>query len=256
MGGDPYYADHVLIDEGQDLSAVQWQFLRGLVKEGPDDMLIAEDSQQRIYGHQLVLGHYGINIRGRSRRLTLNYRTTAQNLQHAVRVLDGSTYTELEGEEVENLPYKSVRQGPEPLDLKVDPSDDALATMVAHVQQWVDNQVPADTIGVLATYRHTGDEAAEALNAAGIPARVVRNRAGSKSAGAGSVQVMTMYRAKGLEFRNVVVLPEPLRPGWDADETDRRSRSLEYVAMTRARDELVVVRQELPKKEAPSPVGA
>ncbi len=252
--GDPHYADHVLIDEGQDLSAVQWQFLRGLVAEHPDDLFIAEDSQQRIYGHQLVLGHYGINIRGRSRRLTLNYRTTAQNLRRAVRALDGSTYTELEGEEVEDLPYKSARQGPEPVEAEVDTMDDAIKEVVGHVKRWVEvasegrgeapsDEVLPDNIGVLATYRNTGDRVADALNAAGIPARVVRNQTRSTASKKRSVQVMTMHRAKGLEFTHVVVVPEPMRPGWDPEETRRRDRSLEYVAMTRARDELVVVRR-------------
>lgn len=248
--GDPHYADHVLIDEGQDLSAVQWQFLRGLVAESRDDMFIAEDSQQRIYGHQLVLGHYGINIRGRSRRLTLNYRTTAQNLRHAVAALEGSVYVELEGEEVEDLPYKSARQGPEPVEVEVATLEEALDAVVSHVGRWVGGEgkassdvVSPDTIGVLATYRNTGDRVADALNAVRIPARVVRNQSKSGRSAAHSVQVMTMHRAKGLEFTHVVVLPEPMRSGWDPEETLRRDRSLEYVAMTRARDELVVVRR-------------
>lgn len=58
--------------------------LRVLVAEGEDDMFIAEDSHQRIYSNPVKLGRYGIAIRGRSRWLKLNYRTTAQNLDFAV----------------------------------------------------------------------------------------------------------------------------------------------------------------------------
>ena len=132
--------------------------------------------------------------------------------------------------------------------------DDAIKEVVGHVKRWVEvasegrgdapsGEVLPDNIGVLATYRNTGDRVADALNAAGIPAKVVRNQTRSTASKKNSVQVMTMHRAKGLEFTHVGVVPEPMRPGWDPEETRRRDRSLEYVAMTRARDELVVVRR-------------
>ena len=75
-----FVADHVLVDEGQDLGPAHWQLLRALVGEHADDLFIAEDSHQRIYGQRIVLSQFGIRIVGRSQRLTLNYRTTAQNL--------------------------------------------------------------------------------------------------------------------------------------------------------------------------------
>lgn len=81
--------DHVLIDEGQDFHPGHWKLLRQLVAEGPNDLFIAEDSHQRIYGQKVTLSHHGIDIRGRSRRLKLNYRTTAENLRYALGVLEG-----------------------------------------------------------------------------------------------------------------------------------------------------------------------
>ncbi len=239
--GDPYYADHLLVDEGQDLSAVQWQFLRGLVRQGPDDMFIAEDPEQRIYGRQLVLSHFGVNIRGRSRRLTLNYRTTAQNLARAVRALEGQTYLELEGEPVEPLKYRSARQGPEPVEVEVASPAEAVVAIVKHTKQWLESDAQAEGIGVLAPYRATVDRLAEALVAAGVPARVVARDAGG--AADAPVQVMTMHRAKGLEFTRVALLVEPLKFDWDPQEREAKERSLVYVAMTRARDELVVVQR-------------
>ena len=91
--GGRYLADHVIVDEAQDLHATHWALLRALVAEGPNDLFIAEDSHQRIYGSPVVLSRFGIKIVGRSRRLTLNYRTTAQNLHFAVGVLSGADYT-------------------------------------------------------------------------------------------------------------------------------------------------------------------
>lgn len=85
-----HLVDYVLVDECQDLNPSHWQFLRALADEGPNDLFLAEDSHQRIYGQPVVLGRYGIRIVGRSQRLKLNYRTTAQNLHYAVGILDGT----------------------------------------------------------------------------------------------------------------------------------------------------------------------
>jgi hypothetical protein len=68
--GQGHVADHVIIDEAQDLHAAHWLFLRALVAEGSDDLFIAEDSHQRIYGQPVVLSRFGIKIVGRSGRLT------------------------------------------------------------------------------------------------------------------------------------------------------------------------------------------
>jgi superfamily I DNA/RNA helicase len=69
------------------------------------------------------------------------------------------------------------------------------------------------------------------------------------------VSVMTMHRAKGMEFSKVVLAAVGAQSAAERerlaelDETERadadlRRRSLVYVAATRARDELVVVQQQ------------
>src|SRR5690606_19585830 len=112
--GEARRADHVLVDEGQDLTAARWQFLRALVAEGPNDLFIAEDAQQRIYGQRITLGRYGIKIVGRARRLSLNYRTTHQVLRFAMGVLAGAEVTDLDDEVVDAAGYRSARSGPVP----------------------------------------------------------------------------------------------------------------------------------------------
>jgi hypothetical protein len=76
---------HVIIDEAQDLHPAQWRLLRGAVPPGPDDMFITGDVHQRIYDNRVSLAKVGINVRGRSRKLTLNYRTTQEILVLAMR---------------------------------------------------------------------------------------------------------------------------------------------------------------------------
>ncbi|MEV4384122.1 UvrD-helicase domain-containing protein [Micromonospora sp. NPDC049580] len=239
-------ADHVLVDEGQDLSPAHWLFLRALVGEHADDLFIAEDSHQRIYGTRVVLGRYGVAIVGRSQRLTLNYRTTAQNLHYAMSILDGGQYVDLE-EEGETTGYRSARTGPAPAIESVDSLTGELRAIVDHVRAWLDDGDTPETVAVLVPDRFHRDRVVTALTDADVPARAVdRERPQAER-----VPVMTMHRAKGTEFSKVVLVtgnPSPaelariesLDPSERAD-AQLRARSLRYVAATRARDRLVVV---------------
>jgi superfamily I DNA/RNA helicase len=241
-------ADHVLVDEGQDLSPTHWLLLRALVAEGSDDLFVAEDSHQRIYGTRVVPGRYGVAIVGRSQRLTLNYRTTAQNLRYGIALLEGGEYVDLE-EEAESTGYRSARRGPAPTVQAVDSLADELQAVVDHVRAVLDRGSEPDTVAVLVPDRFHRDRVVTALTEQGIDARAVdRDRPPP-----GRVPVLTMHRAKGTEFSTVIlVLGRPstnelsrlemLDPTELAD-AELRARSLRYVAATRARDELVVVQR-------------
>ncbi len=240
-------ADHVLVDESQDLTPSHLQLLRALVAEGLDDLFLAEDSHQRIYGAKVVLGRYGIKIVGRSRRLTLNYRTTAENLRYAMSVLDGGDYVDLE-DAPEEMGYRSARFGPEPEVGEVAGLDAELGRIVEVTKEWLGNGAAAETVAVLVPDRSQRDRVATRLAEAGVAARAVDR----ESPGTGRVLVMTMHRAKGMEFSKVVLADVGHRspaeqsrlavmdPSQRAD-VELRARSLLYVAATRARDELVVI---------------
>ena len=242
-------ADHVLVDEAQDLTPPQLQLMRALAAPGPDDLFLAEDSHQRIYGPRVVLSRYGINVVGRSRRLTLNYRTTAQNLRYALTVLDGATYTDLE-DQLETTGYRSARTGPVPRLVDVAGLDAELTAIAEQAQAWIGVGTPAGTIAVLVQDRYQRDRVTARLSEAGVPARALDRGAPPTD----RVLVLTMHRAKGMEFAKVVLtdadyrLPseqarlEEMDPTERAD-TELRLRSLQYVAATRARDELVVLRR-------------
>ncbi|WP_238015560.1 AAA family ATPase [Dactylosporangium sp. AC04546] len=238
--------DHVLVDEGQDLSPTHWQLLRALVSEHADDMFVAEDSHQRIYGTQTVLGRYGVAIVGRSQRLTLNYRTTAQNLHYALSIIEGGDYVDLEADP-EATGYRSARTGPAPTIEAASSLADELEVIVRHVRQWLDAGDPPDTVAVLVPDRFHRDRVVTALVEQGVDARAVdRDRPPAER-----VPVMTMHRAKGTEFSKVVLVTGKPSHGElerlaSLDPTERadaelRARSLRYVAATRARDQLVVL---------------
>lgn len=242
-------ADHVLIDEGQDLSPPHWQMLRALVAPGPDDLFIAEDSHQRIYGPRTVLGRYGISIVGRSRRLTLNYRTTAQNLRYALGILQGGSYVDLE-DIPEETQYRSARTGPKPAIITTGSVTEDLDATASTLERWLKEGTAPETIAVLVRDRYQRDRMVNGLADRGISVRAVdRDRIQP-----GKPVVLTMHRAKGTEFARVALLGIGSRSAAEAerlaamDESERadvelRERSLTYVAASRARDELLVLQR-------------
>lgn len=249
--GKPRPFRHVLVDEAQDLTPAHLQLLRALVEPGPDDLFLAEDSHQRIYGKKITLSHYGIQVRGRSRRLTRNYRTTRQNLDVAFGILDPGTYEDMEGQAEEHH-YVSPRSGPEPLLLHATDRADELSKAAELLTAWLEQDRDSEdsapeSIAILVRDRYQRDAVVNGLAQHGVEVRAVDREA----AGRGRPVVMTMHRAKGLEFRKVLLfdvsknaIPRPLRDQQysDADRDDAllRERSLLYVAATRARDQLAI----------------
>ncbi|MGW6173689.1 3'-5' exonuclease [Arthrobacter sp. NPDC055138] len=244
--GKARLADHVLIDEAQDLHAGHWLFLRELVQLGPDDLFIAEDSHQRIYGQKIPLSRFGIGIVGRSRRLTLNYRTTQQNLAYAVGLLRGMPVTDIEGGDESISGYTSSRVGPQPQEHSATSYVEELDNLAHTLRTWREEGVPLETVGILVRANFQIGKVISGLNERGIEART----AGSALA-TGVPSVMTMHRSKGMEFTRVVLfgLSDQSMPAAyqlknlaAAEQADAllRERSLLYVAATRARDGLVV----------------
>ena len=241
--------DHVLVDEAQDLSPCRLILMRALAAAGPDDLFLAEDAHQRIYGQKITLGRYGIQIRGRARRLTLNYRTTQQNLLYALGILSGEDYTDMdEDKTVAVTGYRSARIGPVPQVRPAASLSELYDGVADAVRGWIDAGVRPDSIGLLVPTRKEAESLPRALGDRDVAVAYV----GRDSSGpADTPAVMTMHRAKGMEFAKVILvgvgkksLPRSYLLDGVAEE-DRhdalqRERSLLYVAATRARDELVV----------------
>lgn len=207
-----------------------------------------------------MLSHCGINIRGgRSRRLTLNYRTTAQNLSWAMRVLSGADWTDLEGESEEHA-YHSARSGPDPLLVATASMGEELAEAASIIRSWLPDaglthaenrhagRAPAaEAIAVLVRDRYRRESVVSGLGELGLEVRSVDREAVRP----GKPLVMTMHRAKGLEFTHVLLfgvaegaVPRGLKD-YETSEADHadallRERALVYVASTRARDVLAV----------------
>ena len=257
--GAPYVADHVLVDEGQDLGPAHWQLLRALVGEHANDLFIAEDSHQRIYGQRVVLSAFGIRIVGRSQRLTLNYRTTAQNLAYAISVLEGASYADLESGQESTAGYRSARSGPVPRLIPCATLTEELDRAADLIGEWVAETDAPETIAVLVREQRQRDRLVSGLAERGVTIRAV-DREHIKP---GQPVAMTMHRAKGTEFSRVLLfgidqgaIPRAFRDEQYAEDAWAdallRERSLLYVAATRARDELALSWSGDPSQLLPS----
>ena len=146
--GAPYR--HVIIDEAQDLHPAQWRLLRAAVPPGPDDLFIAGDPHQRIYDNRVSYTSLGIQVRGRSRRLTLNYRTTQEILAWAVPLLGQAPVTGLD-DQVDSLAgYWSPMHGRRPEVARQPTREDELADLVKRVRGWIAEGIEPHAIGVAA----------------------------------------------------------------------------------------------------------
>ena len=242
--GLPARYRHIVVDEGQDLHPAQWRLLRALVRPGPNDLFVLADPYQRIYDSQVSLAKLGIEVRGRTHRLTVNYRTTHEILQVSVRVLAGETVVGLDDEADTLRGYHSETHGADPEVVGHDDRDSELDALVDRVGEWLDHDVEPHAIGVAARTGQLVTMITKALTGAGIDVADDRR-------GVNGVRVATMHRMKGLEFQclavvglDATVLPAPaaLTPAAEdphAHQEDlQRERCLLFVALTRARDVL------------------
>ncbi|MEU4634100.1 UvrD-helicase domain-containing protein [Micromonospora chalcea] len=239
---------HVVVDEAQDLSAAHWKMLRAMVPPGPDDLFLTGDTHQRIYDNHVTLGSLGINIRGRSSRLTLSYRTTRQILADALQIMTGEVYDDLDGGEEDLAGYRSLLRGARPVFHGAATWTQEQDLIVTHLRSWGN---PVD--GSLAICVPTRELAADVLSrmeAEGLPAVEIGPDGPKQPDG---IHVGTMHRFKGLEYQRMIIagvsdglVPRQVISRYRDSDPKRyqrerqRDRSLLFVAATRPRDELAV----------------
>ena len=118
------------------VAAASWRLLRALVPAGPDDLFITGDGHQRIYRrNRVVLGRCGIDIRGRSRKLQLNYRTTEETRRWAARLLAGRRIDDLDGGADDDRGITSLTRGPTPLLRRFEGRDEQCAFIAAWLKR-------------------------------------------------------------------------------------------------------------------------
>jgi len=228
QGASPYAA--IIVDESQDMGIPALAMLRKLVPAQMNDLFLVGDAHQAIYKRKTVLSRAGIDVRGRSRRLLLNYRTTKQIGAWAARYIEGMETSDLDGG-VEGLKgYHSIVSGIEPLDLR----DRVPEEKLAQVRRYLESLSPeeCESCCITSSTHETAQEWKQNLDSWGISASMLGWQKNMDSQKAG-VRVATIHRIKGLEFDRVIVsLPRDSFP---------QAKFLGFVAATRAKKELVVL---------------
>jgi len=238
----------IVIDEAQDMSTAAFRLLRQVIPtERPNDLFIAGDGHQRIYRRKVVLSHAGVNVRGRrGRRLRINYRTTDEIRRYAVSVLKGVPVEDLDGGLDTTRGTTSLMHG-EPPTVQ---TFDSFTQEVDAIAEWV-KQDRLRRSCLVARTNALRDKYEKALVSRGIEVyRVQRSKAEDRSFP--GVRLATMHRVKGLEFDRVVLAGMsadlmPYKTVLDRSddkmvrqEAEHQERSLFYVAVTRARQDVLI----------------
>jgi superfamily I DNA/RNA helicase len=237
----------VIVDEAQDLSSSMIRMLHNLVGNKPDGLTLIGDYKQSIYPGGYTLAEVGISLAGRGVVLSTNYRNTAEILRFAETLLVGDDFVDIEGATKSATDNVVVaRSGPAPLLVRFSNRAAHDMEIPRRVRALADSGVELGDIGILALTTFGVRAAVASLQKANIPVLELTHFDGRP---VNAVKIGTVKRAKGLEFKQVLVVqvPASLLPGEQdfvqreegaaAEHTELQKREL-YVAMTRARDGL------------------
>ena len=247
----PLYAAGV-VDEAQDFDVASFSLLRALVGEPrANDLFIVGDPHQRIYGKPVVLSRCGIDIRGRSRKLRINYRTTEETRAWATAVLHGLDFDDLDGGSDPASDYRSLLHGDHPLVQGFEDPAEEQRFLVNTLRQLRGEQQSLASTCVAARTNKAVEKLNGLLQGEGFTTRVI-NAEESDDPSDPALRLATMHRVKGLEF-DQIFLPAldasqmPLqvelnkRPDALSRELfEQQERSLLHVAATRAKKRVVV----------------
>ncbi|MEZ6142949.1 MAG: UvrD-helicase domain-containing protein [Zavarzinella sp.] len=242
----PY--DFAVVDEAQDLSVAQLRFLAALAAHRPNGLFFTGDLGQRIFQQPISWKALGVDIRGRSRTLRVNYRTSHQIRTQADRLLDPEI-TDMDGNREKRNDTISVFEGPVPVMVTAADAEQEKQLVADWLLEQISLGVQPHEIGLFVRSSEQLDRALSSIEQAKLKAVILDDGTESKS---GHVTVATMHLAKGFEFRSVAVMacddeviPLQNRIEEASDEADLKEvyeteRHLLYVACTRARDCLLL----------------
>ena len=243
---DPIF-DHIILDETQDLGPHMLAFVRSLVSKKPNDIMLCGDTGQSLYTRHHSFRKHGFDVQGRSRKLFVNYRTSRQIKETADKV--NEFLLELSDEPNENRRSISIFDGPQPLVKLFNDRDTEMENLLGWVKSQLNNGIDPHEIVVL-----TPNDFAMSAASAKLNAHNIRNWKLDATANylKGEVGLAAVRRVKGLEYRSVAIIGcdedqfpnanrmNELGDGSDFDEFLTLEKNTLYVAMTRARDNLLV----------------
>ena len=241
--------DHVVVDEAQDVSVAQLRFLAALAGGRPNGLFFAGDLGQRIFQQPFSWKELGVDVRGRSQTLRINYRTSHQIRTQADRLLNPEL-SDVDGNLEERKGTVSVFNGPKPTIHALEDQETESAIVSKWLTARISEGLQPDEMSVFVRSLDQVSRAVDAVKYSGLSFEVLDR---DLKAAEGCLTIGTMHLAKGLEFRAVVVMacdseviPLQSRVESTVDEAEleevyNTERNLLYVACTRARDYLLVI---------------
>lgn len=252
---DPPF-DFAVVDEAQDIGVAQLRFLAAVGGGRPNSLFFAGDLGQRIFQQPFSWKALGVDIRGHSRTLRINYRTSHQIRMQADRLL-GPEVSDVDGNVEERLGTVSVFNGPLPEIRASDNTEDEARLVSEWLLGLQEAGLMPHEMGVFVRSVTELDRARGAVEDAGLRYKILDENAETIN---GHVSVGTMHLAKGMEFRAVAVMAcddevipsqhriETVTDDADLAEVYDTERHLLYVACTRARDYLLVTSGDAPSE--------
>jgi superfamily I DNA/RNA helicase len=226
----------------------QLRFMRSIAPDEPDALFFAGDLGQRIFQQPFSWAGLGVDVRGRSITLKVNYRTSHQIREKADRLLP-SVQADVDGQQELRKGTVSVFNGPPPIVKLLDTSDQEIEVVGKFIRDALNDGIKPEEIGVFVRVRTALQRARKAVAAAGLePVEITPRKEGAASA----VSIGIMHLAKGLEFKAVAVMAcddgllpfeeriEAVADEVELDDVYATERQLLYVACTRARDRLLI----------------
>ena len=240
---------HIIVDEAQDFNAEAFRLIRDLVKESKNDIFIVGDAHQRIYGHKVILGQCGINIRGRSKKLKLNYRTTDEIRKWSVALLNGEQIDDMDNGIDSNSDYKSLYHGPKPL-VKGFQSYEEETEYINEYIKSLKQEDEESRICIVVRTQKLVDSYGGFFTDKNVPTIKISRNTKDNSTNK-EIRLATMHRVKGLDFDHVIIASMnngvvPLEVGEKSDEQQiedekiLKEKSVLFVAATRAKKSLLV----------------
>ena len=244
--------DFAVVDEAQDISIAQVRFLAAIGAGRPNGLFFGGDLGQRIFQQPFSWKTAGVDVRGRSTSLKINYRTSHQIRSQADRLLEPQI-ADVDGNLEERKGTVSLFNGPQP-DIKTYPSTDeeskAVGDWLTHLLK---DGMQSHEIALFVRSSAQLDRAKAAAQRAEMKYKILDEHVETTS---GHLSLSTMHLAKGLEFRAVGVMAcddeviplqeriESVTDESDLEDVYNTERHLLYVACTRARDHLLVTSTE------------
>jgi hypothetical protein len=232
----------LLIDEAHDLADDWIAAAVKMVDPVTKSLLVLYDDAQSIYQkkrRKLSFAKLGVEARGRTEILRINYRNTREVLSVALdcarSVLEARELTD--GDDIPLVvPDSAGRSGPLPSLRRFESAQAELHHIVGKVKELQQEGRSANDIVVIARQWWPLQKLQEMLERAGVPALLTKDRRRGDEMRNDAVTLTTLHSSKGLEFPVVLMIGLNLLDG--SEEQFAEEARLLYVGMTRATHEL------------------